>query len=289
VEGVPPGAGGVPGGRGAGDRHGAHAGRPVRVSGSGQVESGVALLPGMRGMLGSTLRVCTLHTHLLSILLLPRSANLRINPPPPIIHRACHLGATIHASSATLVESTKRSRSAAAAAVPTVIVLPQQLPLNELQSALAKSCQSGKASGSSGGGGGTGDAAAWLRVLSVLVPPALVFYEGQGEGLLTACRLWKKDGHPTPGGDAGGWTATLRRYQLHAGGVCIVASEAALQHVPAAQVGQLLGLLAAARRAAQGVPADWSLALRQGDLRRLGGSRPDVAARLNADEHMDAM
>lgn len=112
-------------------------------------------------------------------------------------------------------------------ATPTVIVLPRRLGPPAIHRAL----QHQQPSQPGSGGGNEANAAAegatalapaplWWQVLMcvALAPPVLVFYEGVGEGLLTACRLWRGDGHPVPSGDARAWAAGLWRYQLHAGG-----------------------------------------------------------------------
>jgi hypothetical protein len=70
-------------------------------------------------------------------------------------------------------------------------------------------------------------------------------------------------------------------------GVCLVAGEAALQHVAASHLNRLRKLLAAGRYATGGVPADWSLAVRRGDLGRLEAVRPEVAYSLRAPQHSD--
>jgi hypothetical protein len=91
---------------------------------------------------------------------------------------------------------------------PTVIVVPLHLGPAALAKALNRSWRCGP---------GAKNTAPWWQLLSMTAAPLLVFFEGRGEGLLTAARLLKPAHRPVPG-ESGGWAEKLCRYQLHTGG-----------------------------------------------------------------------
>lgn len=93
-----------------------------------------------------------------------------------------------------------------------------------------------------------------LTLPLLLAAGVLVFWEGYGEGFLCSCLLRQ------------GITVQVYDYQMFKRGVAVVAGSLTLQHCHPEQMKRMLDLLRRGQDKAQGVPAEWQLAVRLEDV-----------------------